>query len=301
MRIAIWGIGFCGRQFKRYCEKSDDYEVVVAFDNSVSRKCQWREIFIDSPDNILDYEFEKIIITPIDKEVITSIKEQIEKNGIPKDKVVSLYEDVNLMEKVSRVSSYDENDPRVMWLKNFSAYVYENRIEGEVAECGVNRGDFSLYINELFGDRKLYLFDTFEGFSKKDLEKELEFGDKAFLESRFNDENIFDDASEEYVLNRMPFPKKCEIRKGYFPDTANDMEYERFCFVNLDMDLYNPQLEGLRFFYDKMVKGGVILLHDYFNSALPGVKRAVKEFCEEKEGRINLLPIGDDCSIALVK
>ena len=66
------------------------------------------------------------------------------------------------------------------------------------------------------------------------------------------------------------------------------------------MDLYQPMLAGLRFFYSKMYPGGVILMHDYFHPELPGVKQAVEEF--EKETQITLckVPIGDFCSIAVI-
>lgn len=71
--------------------------------------------------------------------------------------------------------------------------------------------------------------------------------------------------------------------------------------MNLDMDLYRPQLEGLRFFWNRMEVGGVILLHDYFDSKLPGVKAAVTDFEKEINCVIPKIPIGDDSSIAIIK
>lgn len=55
--------------------------------------------------------------------------------------------------------------------------IYTNHIERSVAELGVYRGEFAKIINELFPDRKLYLFDTFEGFCYKDtaLDKSREY------------------------------------------------------------------------------------------------------------------------------
>jgi len=48
----------------------------------------------------------------------------------------------------------------------------EKGIAGSVAELGVYRGDFAKYINCLFPTQKLYLFDTFEGFSNKNFKSE---------------------------------------------------------------------------------------------------------------------------------
>jgi len=57
----------------------------------------------------------------------------------------------------------------------------------------------------------------------------------------------------------------------------------------------------MRFFWDKMVMNGVILLHDYFHPDLPGVAQAVEAFEREKNCNIPKLPIGDGVSIALIK
>ncbi|GHU50057.1 hypothetical protein AGMMS49975_00330 [Clostridia bacterium] len=89
------------------------------------------------------------------------------------------------------------------------------------------------------------------------------------------------------------------LKKGYIPDTFADIEEKEFVFVNLDMDLYAPTLAALRFFKDKMTKRAVIIVHDYFNKLLTGVKKAVKEFAEEAD--ISLIPIGDSYSIAVIQ
>ena len=75
----------------------------------------------------------------------------------------------------------------------------------------------------------------------------------------------------------MPFAEKVIIKKGYFPDTMNDVN-EKFALASLDMDLYIPMLEGLRFFYKRMSKNGCILLHDYFSKDFERVSNAVKDF-----------------------
>ena len=51
--------------------------------------------------------------------------------------------------------------------------IKDNNIEGELAELGVFRGYFSKYINASFPDRKLYLFDIFEGFDEKDINADI--------------------------------------------------------------------------------------------------------------------------------
>ena len=52
-----------------------------------------------------------------------------------------------------------------------------------------------------------------------------------------------------------------------------------FALVSLDPDLYEPTLEGLRFFYPRLAPGGRILIHDYTSCQFEGVKMAVDEYC----------------------
>lgn len=305
MNIIIFGTGRYGGRFKSYCERSKEYNVVAAIDN----RCRgggksWRGVNLVNPENIGQFDFDQIIIAVKDLEIAKEMKKQLEELGIEEDRIICFSESEELQSKVfaSSVSVYEENDIRVNWVKAFAKFAEDIKMSGNVAECGVYRGDFSMYINSFFANRKLYMFDMFEGFCKIDIETEREIADPAFLKGSFNKIAHFNDTAVNLVLNRMPHKEQCIIKKGYFPDTTVGLENEKFCFVNLDMDLYKPQLEGLRFFYDRMVNGGVILLHDYYHPELPGVKIAVDEFLKERENEhISLFPIGDFCSIAIIK
>jgi hypothetical protein len=106
-----------------------------------------------------------------------------------------------------------------------------------VAELGVFQGAFAGLINELFPECLFYLYDTFRGFSKDDVEYDLNEGVLNY--EGYLKNNKFEATSVDYVLSRMPNRDKCVIREGYFPDSIRDEEkYEQFCFVSLDADLY---------------------------------------------------------------
>jgi len=96
----------------------------------------------------------------------------------------------------------------------------------------------------------------------------------------------------------MPHPERCVVHKGYFPDTAKEIDC-RFCFVNLDLDLYLPIYHGLRLFQRKMTTDGIILVHDYYLSGYKGARAAVERFLSECGGSIRKFPIGDDASVML--
>jgi O-methyltransferase len=145
-----------------------------------------------------------------------------------------------------------------------------------IAELGVFRGDFAARIQGEFQDKQLYLFDTFEGFSANDKLSDMKKG--------FIDENVgdFDSTSVDLVLKKMRFPDKCHICKGIFPLSVTAEHREiKWGFVSLDVDLYQPTLDGLRFFYPSLLPGGFIMIHDYNNPEFKGVKKAVEDFESE--------------------
>ena len=149
-------------------------------------------------------------------------------------------------------------------------------IHGHLAEAGVWRGETSKLIHRVCPHRKLFLFDTFEGFEKQDLENE---------DGRFRDTSI---ALVEKTIGDL---ENVRIRPGHFPDTAKDLQDERFAFVILDMDLYKSTLAGLEFFYPRVPSGGYIFLHDYNSPESSwGVSRAVKDFMSEKVEKIVEIP-----------
>lgn len=137
------------------------------------------------------------------------------------------------------------------------------------------------------------MFDTFSGFDKRDIQKEGEMSIAA--------EGEFKHTSVELVLSKMPFPEKCIVHKGHFPETAfgNRVEEETFCFVNLDMDLYEPTYQGLIFFSKRMEHNGIILIHDYFTDYFKGPGEAVSRFMKESGQNLQILPIGDGISVVI--
>jgi O-methyltransferase len=159
-------------------------------------------------------------------------------------------------------------------------------IIGCVAELGVYKGDFAQHINESFPDRKLYLYDTFSGFDERDLKTENEKGYSSAKRKDFFYENI------EEILKKMRYRENCIIKKGYFPETTEGVN-EKYVFVSIDVDLYDPTYNGLYYFYERLERGGYIFVHDYNNGMFNGVKNAVQKFSYEKQ--TPYFPLSDGC------
>lgn len=141
-------------------------------------------------------------------------------------------------------------NPRIASLELAAREIYDRKIQGAVAEAGVYQGNFAAYINRFFKDRKLYLFDTFEGLAEEDVLIDRTSGYTNVSAGRYKGTSV------DLVLGRMPFVNNVKIKKGYFPDTTEGID-EQFCFVSLDMDLYQPIKAGLAYFYQKLTGGGV--------------------------------------------
>lgn len=155
--------------------------------------------------------------------------------------------------------------------------IKEESIPGNFAEVGVWQGRTSRIIHSLAPEKPYYLFDTFEGFSKRD------------LDGRHDDR--FADTSIEFVKNIIGSKDNLIFRKGYFPETSIGLENETFSFVMLDVDLYNPTLAGLEFFYPRLNPGGYLFIHDYNTPESDfAVSKAVNFFFKDKSEKIFELP-----------
>jgi len=152
--------------------------------------------------------------------------------------------------------------------------IQTEHIEGSMAEVGVYQGDTSNIIHRLAPDRSFYLFDTFEGFPEQDLKPN-------------QSDTRFDCTSVDLVLNKIGTSDNIYIRKGYVPDTFNGLENEKFSFVLLDLDLYEPTVASLEFFYPRITTGGYLMVHDY-NSPESNwaCKRSLDEFMKDKLEKI---------------
>lgn len=280
-KTVIFGAGNLGSVLAT--ELGRDHKIVGFLDNN---KSLWgTEVggynVIGGTASIHELEYDEIVVASTMR--YDDIRNDLLKEGITEDKFNHEIQSRLLVEVQARVN----------FLRDFAKLRNDFEKTAAVAEGGVFQGMFSREINKYFPERKLYLFDTFEGFDKKDVEVETSSG---YSEVK---EHYYSETSEEIVLGKLPHKEMAVIRKGYFPDTTEGLEGERFLFVNLDFDLYSPILAGLRFFYPRMVSGGVILVHDFFTEFYHGVDKAIEDFENEQNVKLIKAPIGDGISVAI--
>jgi len=165
-------------------------------------------------------------------------------------------------------------------------------VEGDFVELGCYRGDTALLLAEILasnrgqgsavqdsaeqGLKRLWIYDSFEGLPEKNRE------DFSALGENFRKGELLvtkREVKERFLRAGLRVPV---IKKGWFRDLTERDLPEKIAFAFLDGDFYESILDSLRLIEGKMGEGGVILVHDFENSALPGVKKAVLEW---KQGR----------------
>lgn len=175
---------------------------------------------------------------------------------------------------VRRIEEYHD-DVRYSSIALAIETIRREGIEGALAEVGVYQGATSYFINRQIPERDLYLFDTFGGFPDKQSRNDYRFSD----------------TSMESVSAYLGPSDKIKFRKGYFPDTASGLENERFSFVMLDVDLYQPALDVFEFFYPRLVRGGYFFMHDFnSNESDYAISRASRKYMADKSELLMELP-----------
>lgn len=155
-------------------------------------------------------------------------------------------------------------------------------LPGDTAECGVYQGASSYLIcRRMSGLGKLHhVFDSFEGLSAPRPEDGSYWraGDLSAPE-----------AEARETLRDFDF---VAYHRGWIPTRFPEVADRTFCFVHLDVDLYDPTRDALEFFYDRMVPGGIILCDDFGFRTCPGAHRAMTDFFRDKAEEIVSLPTG---------
>lgn len=155
----------------------------------------------------------------------------------------------------------------------YSAALSQAHRPGAMAEVGCYEGASTRMICEAKGDKPLHVFDTFEGLPPSTDKDGGVYHKKAQYKCTLE--------SVRGYLEGFP---NLHFHPGFFPASAADVPEQQYCFVHLDVDLYESTKTCLEYFYPRMIPGGLILSHDY--SMLEGVRTAFTEFLADKPERV---------------
>ena len=174
-------------------------------------------------------------------------------------------------------------------LQQIVRHVLRQELSGDFAECGVWKGQSAYIISSILServtDKKLHIFDSFEGGLSEKIEEDVNLRSGLSEKEIREESNMFSSTEDEVMscLNGFPFIR---LYKGWIPGRFNEVKDGQFSFVHIDVDLYEPTRDSLEFFYPRLVKGGAIVCDDYGFTQFPGAKKAVNEFLKKNNYEI---------------
>jgi O-methyltransferase len=153
-------------------------------------------------------------------------------------------------------------------------------VDGDILEVGVWRGGsgalLALAARSASGHpRATYLCDTFEGMPTTDRGK-----DNYYRGGELSDTSV---DVVEGLLARCGITTATTV-KGYFPPPPGAAYDDlRLSFAHIDVDIYPSARDAIRWIWDRLSPGGMVVFDDYGYSATEGVTRCVHEFMADRD------------------
>lgn len=179
-------------------------------------------------------------------------------------------------------------------LDQHEIYKKIQNVKGDIVECGVFKGASMirfLSFRDLFETskkRNVYGFDMFGKFPIPISQKKNFKADKKFANK--HDQMIGLGIKKDKLENLLKLKKfnNFKLIKGNvintIPKFLDKNPKIKISLLHLDLDIYEPTKFVLDFLYQKIARGGVILLDDYRH--IKGATLAVDEFAKKKNLKI---------------
>ena len=153
-------------------------------------------------------------------------------------------------------------------------------IDGDIAEVGAFEGGNALCsliysTSKNISKKKYWIFDSFEGFPELS-----EYDPNSMQQGDYKVET-----SVQQICNNFKIFPEGKIIQGFVPQTYEKVPKDsKFAIVFYDCDLYQPALDTYNYFWERIVSGGYLIIHDYETEpgGFEGVRKATHEFFQEK-------------------
>jgi hypothetical protein len=189
---------------------------------------------------------------------------------------------------------------RMYALLNAVRYVVENRLAGDITECGVWRGGSMMLIAKALlqlkdTERHLYLYDTFAGMTKPSAKDSTRFEkrspEESYAASKKDDEVVhWSYASLREVQTNLSSTgydqSKLHFIKGPVEQTIPGTVPEKIALLRLDTDFYESSKHEMEHLFPRLVPGGVLILDDYGH--WEGQRIAVEEYIKQHQLKLLL-------------
>ena len=201
-------------------------------------------------------------------------------------------------------------EARLWSLMDAVAMVVDQKISGDIVECGVWRGGAMLAAAKvLFGkkdfSRLIWLYDTFEGLPQPDdrdvsilhqsaitlWKQRLAGGQKNWCRAEL--------AEVRSNISKSSYPQdRFRFVKGLVESSIPSEIPDQIAILRLDLDWYKPTKHALEHLFPRLAPNGILIIDDYGHWA--GAKQAVDEFLAKHNLKLWLMPVDYTCRIAQV-
>lgn len=247
---------------------------------------------------VLDFLHFKFKIVPISLD-------RKKKNQIPLDMEKSFRKIYKKCENYTMTSI-----ERMFSLFKAVEYIVKNEVSGDIVECGVWRGGSMMLtalnlikLNDI--ERKIYLYDTYEGMSSP-TNKDIKISNNELaidiMKNKFDNENKKWSYSPIEVVKKNLFSTKYPRNnlifvKGKVEHTIPMTTPKKISILRLDTDWYESTYHELNHLFPKLVKNGILILDDYGH--WKGAKDAADKYFVENNIKIFLIRIDYTGRIAI--
>jgi O-methyltransferase len=167
-------------------------------------------------------------------------------------------------------------------------YIVHNRVPGDFVECGVWKGGSAMLIALVLRDlgatdRRIFLYDTFEGMSEPtgvDRSITGEFAPATWPQTMTGEVSSWCYAGLEEVMTNLSstgYPRELlHFVQGKVEDTVPATLPGPVALLRLDTDWYESTYHELQHLFPLICRGGVLIIDDY--GYWQGAKKAVDDY-----------------------
>jgi O-methyltransferase len=191
----------------------------------------------------------------------------------------------------AKAGKWHEKGYRLHWRVHILCWAAQHaqHLDGDFVECGVDTGGFSRAVMEYIQfqneTRTFYLMDTFNGLVDNYI---------SVTERTRGIGRDYISYSETYEYTKHVFKDFNNVRliQGPIPDTLPQVKPEKVAYLSIDMNSTLPEIAAANYFWDKLVKGAIIVLDDYGWALHIEQKQAFDSFAADRGVSVLTMPTG---------
>ena len=183
---------------------------------------------------------------------------------------------------------HDNDLEYLLWISSLYSEIYN--VPGHIAEIGVANGRNTVLFGKLirlFNDshvRQYIGFDTFDGYTERDLERDTHLSGKAWKGNAFSKAAVEERCGSADVLEVVELIEGDAMKT--VPEILSNHQGKlfqkgkaKFSLLYIDCNAYEPAIASMRHFYDYLMDNAIIAIDEKLQG---GETEALSEFAAEK-------------------